>query len=132
MLPMPFLVQVCFTVILPLRRMREAPHCLLPAQSPAYGVGNFILDSKDIRQTAIVAFRPNVVSCFCVDKLGCRSYPIATAAHTAFEYVADAKLACDPSDIDCSTAIGEAGVPGDDEQGPISARCQNNLIRKSI
>ena len=51
---------------------------------------DLVLDSKDIGQITIVAFCPDVITGFRINKLRCDPNPVATAAHAAFHQIAHA------------------------------------------
>jgi hypothetical protein len=68
--------------------------------------GNFILNSEDVLQLAVVAFYPMVSAGNSIDELSADANAITSATDTAFEDVAHAELAAASSAGQTSIACG--------------------------
>src|SRR5262249_41864053 len=77
---------------------------------------DFVLHRENVRQTAVVPLRPQVIAALCLDELTCNANPIAAAADTTFEHVTDTEFSGNLFHVDGTTFVGEAGVPRDDKK----------------
>ena len=75
-----------------------------------------ILDSEDIFQVPVVAFRPDVIARCGVDQLSGHPDPIAAPAHTSFDHVAHAELPADLGNVDRVSTKTKGGIARDHEQ----------------
>src|SRR5215468_4010432 len=64
---------------------------------------------------------PEMGSCLGVDQLGGDAHTVAEFPHATFGHVSHTELSPDLLHVDGTVLVGEAGLPGDDEQ-PADAR----------
>ena len=90
----------------------SAGHQQLGTDATDDAARDLVLDSEDIFKLPVVVFSPEMTAGFGFEQR--RRHPDAVAgfAHTAFEHVADPKLASDPAHIDRTRFIGEHRVAG--------------------
>ena len=67
-----------------------------------------------------------------IDQLRGDAQPIAGAADTAFERVADAKVATDLADIHRAALVGESRIAGDHEQRADARQCRRDVLDQAI
>ena len=63
------------------------------------GLGNFVLEGKNVGQVAVVALGPYVVAGGGVDQLGGNANTLAAFTDTAFDNVTNAEIVADVMDV---------------------------------
>ena len=81
----------------------------------SYPLCDLVLHRKNVRDLAVVALGPDMVSGGAVDQLGGDPHPVARSSHAAFEHIAHAKLAADLLHIDSTAFVSERAVACDDK-----------------
>ena len=71
------------------------------------GVGDFVLDRKDVIQFAVESIGPQVAIIGCIDQLGRDAHPVAGLAHAAFEDVVDLQFLGDGRNVQVLALVYE-------------------------
>jgi len=71
-------------------------------------LGDFVLDSEDIHELAVVSLGPNMPSRGAIHQLGSDPNSVSGLSHTAFDYIVDIQLASYITDF-CRLALEHEG-----------------------
>ncbi len=93
---------------------------------------HLVLQIEDILQRAVETVGPEMRIGRAVDELAGDAHPVRRLAHAAFEDVAHPQLAADLFYIDRPALVGEAGVPGDDEQPAHARQRRDDVFHHAI
>jgi hypothetical protein len=70
-------------------------------------LANLVSHRKNIVESPVVTFRPDVTACGRIDQLGVNSYLVARALYTSFHHIAHTKFLGDLTDLHCFILISE-------------------------
>src|SRR5438445_13722651 len=87
----------------------------LEVHSPREPRCDLVLHVEEVHARLIEALRPEMCARFCVDELRIHAQAIRAALNTAFQYVANAKLAADLASIHGLALVCEGSLARDDE-----------------
>src|SRR5262249_35705270 len=93
---------------------------------------DLVLQGEDVFEVAVVALGPEIITARGIEKLDGHPNAAADLAYAAFGHVPDADLAADLLDVGPVAPVREAGVTGDDEQGPEPRQFGDDLARDPV
>src|SRR5207302_1638404 len=100
-------------------RLAHSASLLGIGDGPDYGdrdrCGDLVLQYEDFHEITVIAFGPDVLAGFGLDKLRRDADPTAGLAQSAFEDIAHPQFAPDLFHIHGTTLVGEAGIARDNE-----------------
>src|SRR5882762_6743024 len=80
------------------------------------GMGDFVLDGKDVGEIAIETFRPNVTAIVGANELAGDAHARSCFSHASFKYKTDPEFLSDLLHFYWFAFVGERGVTRDDEK----------------
>ena len=96
------------------------------------GVGNFVLDGKDIRQIPIETFSPDMAAVFRVDKLARDADSGSSFSYTSLKNVTHSQLLADLLHLDRFIFVSERGVSRDDEESGNLRKIGNDILGNAV
>ena len=93
---------------------------------------DLVLNSKDVRELAVVSAGPDMSATLRLDELSCDADAFARPAHAAFKDIAHPELAADPTHIDRLSLVGVARVAGDDENAVVLREARDDVLGDSV
>src|ERR1700685_4483424 len=94
--------------------------------------GDFVLESKNIIERAIVFFGPNMNAGFGLDQLAGNAHARSRFTHAAFEHISNAEFVTYPVHADRLTFVNEAGIACDDEKPLYTREAGDDVLDHSV
>ena len=93
---------------------------------------NVVLKLEDVLEHPFEAIGPEMGPRLSVDQLGCHAHTIAVFPHAALGHVSHAEFAPDLLHVDGAALVGEARLPGYDEQPPHARQGRQNVLDHAV